>query len=262
MQKRIPKIKTTFIILLMLSATAKLAAQDTLAEAKATIDPSKPTNLYTQVNGSLEYQSGKTQNLFGVRANVQYAFNADNLLLAELPFLYNDRTSKFGVGDMRVRYFTAVKRNISKSFIAIAPFADISLPTGSYKNGLGTSSWSLAGGVVLGFVVSKQLSLFPGISYVHITKPATSLIPEALKFTSNGIGLQFNGSYRFDKQTYMFINPTPSFLNTNGNWKTYWSGDLSLNKIFIPNKFKMNIGWSPNFTAKVYAYKLGATVYL
>ncbi|NNV56346.1 hypothetical protein [Limnovirga soli] len=254
-------MKKQFIIfLLVLSATA-VFAQDS-AVVKQTVDPSKPTNLYTQVNAGLEYQSGKTQNLIGARVNVQYALNPDNLFLVELPLLYNDLSSKFGAGDMRIRYYNAVKRNISKSFIAIAPFADISLPTGSYKNGLGSSSWSLAAGVVGGFILSKKLSIFPGISYVHVTKPGTDLIPEALKFASDGAGLQFNASYAFNKSTFLFINPTPAFLSTNGNWKTFWSGELNLNKIITPNKFKVNAFWGPNFTTKVYTYRLGATVYL
>jgi hypothetical protein len=248
---------STFFLMFCLSVTAQEAAP-----SKKEIDPTKPTNLYTQVNGNLEYQSGKNQNLYGVRANVQYAFNPDNLLLVELPFLYNDRTSKFGLTDMRLRYFTAVKRNISKSFIAIAPFADVSLPTGSYSNGLGTSTWSLAGGVVFGFIISPQLAIFPGASYVHITKPSTDLIPEANKFESNGLGFQFNASYKFDKNTFIFINPTPTFLNTNGTWKSYWSGELNLNRIITPNKFKVNLGWSPNFTTEVQIFKIGATLYI
>jgi hypothetical protein len=238
----------------------RILGQDSVA--LKTIDPSRPTNLYTQVNALLEYQAGKTQNLIGIRANIQYAVNPDNLFMIEVPFLYNDRTSKFGLADMRVRYFNVVKRNISKSFIAIAPFADISLPTGSYQNGLGTSSWSLAAGAVFGFVASKKLSLFPGISYVHLTKPATGLIPEANKFTSNGLGLQFNASYKFNKSTFLFINPTPSFLSTNGNWKSFWTGELNLNKIIKPNKLKVNVYWGPNFTTKVHVLRAGATLFL
>jgi hypothetical protein len=47
------------------------------------------------------------------------------------PFLYNDLTKKTGLSDTRIRYFNAVKRNISKTIIAIAPFVDISIPTGN-----------------------------------------------------------------------------------------------------------------------------------
>jgi hypothetical protein len=237
-------------------------SQDSTGAPKKNIDPSKPTNLYTQVNLNLEYQHGKQKNLYGTRVTVQYAVNPDNLFLIELPFLYNDVTSKFGVGDMRIRYFNAIKRNITKSFIAIAPFADISAPTGSYKNGLGTSSWSLGAGVVFGFVVSKKLSLFPGINYLHITKPNSDLISEANKFNSNGVGFQFNASYVINKQTFLFLNPIPVFINTNGNWQSSWTAECSFNRIIVPNKFKMNAGWYPNFTADVNTFRLGGTFFL
>jgi len=250
------------VAVLLFAVVSNSFSQDSTKAAKNDIDPSKPTNLYTQVNMNLEYQSGKVQNLYGIRFNVQYAINPDNLFLIELPFLSNDRTSKFGIGDMRVRYYNAIKRNITKSFIAIAPFADISLPTGSYKNGLGTSSWSLAGGVVFGFIVSKKLSLFPGINYVYITKPGTDLIPAASKFASNGLGFQFNASYVINKQTFLFVNPLPTFLNTNGNWKSFWAAEFNLNRIIKPNKFKMNLSWNPNFTTDVNTFRLGGTFFL
>jgi hypothetical protein len=253
--------KALFIFSLTSLFSLSSHSQETKS-AKEEIDPSNPTNLYTQVNGSLEYQDGKYANLYGIRFNVQYAFNPDNLLLVELPYLHNDVTDKTGVSDMRVRYYHVAKKGITKSFIAIVPFLDVSIPTGSYENGLGSSSWSLAGGVVGGFVVSSKLSLFPGISYVHITKPSTDLIPDATKFASNGIGLQFNASYKFTKTTFMFFNPTPSFMNTNGDWKTFWGGDLNLNHIITPNKFKVNAGWSPNFTTEQNTFKIGATLFI
>lgn len=229
---------------------------------KAEIDPTKPTNLYTQVNAAFEYQSAKSTDLYGVRINVQKAFNPDNLLLLEIPLLYNEGTNKFGLSDIRVRYFTAIKRNITESFIAIVPFADVSIPTGKYENGLGTSSYSFAAGSVFGFILNKKLSLFPGISYVHLTKAATNLIPDASKYASNGIGLQFNASYSINKKTFLFINPTPAFLNTNGDWKSIWSGELNLNRIIVPNKFKINAYWGPNFTTDVHILRVGGTIFL
>lgn len=263
-QNRICKIGIQNILLVILLAIITVEqgfSQDSIIN-KIEIDPSKPTNLYTQVNANTEFQFSNQQNLYGVRMNVQYAFNPDNLVLADLPFLYNDRTNKFGPGDLHVRYYTVIKRNISKSLIAIAPFVDLSIPMGSYQNGLGSSSLSVAAGVVFGFVLSKQFSLFPGISYLHISKQSTDIIAEDSKFSSDGIGFQINGSYRFNKRTFMFFNPTPTFLNINGIWQTIWSGDLNVNRIIIPGKFKMNIGWSPNFTSKIDIVRLGATLYL
>jgi hypothetical protein len=254
--------KKLLVCLLFFVFTQCVNAQDSIQVSKKDIDPSKPTNLYTQVNLNLEYQNGKQQDLFGVRVNVQYAINPDNLFLIEVPVLYNNGSSRFGIGDMRVRYFNAVKRNITKSFIAIAPFADISAPTGSYTNGLGSSRWSLAGGVVFGFILSKKLSIFPGINYVHLTKPGTDLIPEESKFSSNGVGFQFNASYVINKKTFLFLNPIPAFINTNGEWSSSWTAECSFNRIIIPNKFKMNVGWYPNFTADSHTFRLGGTFFL
>lgn len=252
-----------FVCLVYLALPLNLHAQESESSViHGDIDPSKPTNLYTQLNTVFEYQSSNTQDLFGLRSIIQYAFDPDNLLLVEVPFLYNQRTSSFGVSDMRIRYFNAAKRNVTEKIIAIVPFADVSIPVGSFENGLGSSVWSVAGGVVVGILASERLSLFPGISYVHLTKPTTDLIPEDLKFNSNGLGLQFNASYVFNKSTFLFINPIPTFLNTDGNWRTVWAGEFNLNKIIIPNKFKMNVGWFPNFTNEVNIIRLGTTVFL
>ncbi len=225
-------------------------------------DPSKPTNLYTQVNTNLEYTSGNPTDLYGLRANIQYAINQDNLLLLEVPFLYNNSTSKFGIYDSRVRYFAVVSRNITPHFIAIAPFIDVTAPTGKFENGLGTSAWSLGAGVLFGYVFSPRVALFPGVTFIHITKPNTDLIPEELKTTSSGLSLQFNFIYNFSKSTYININPTPTFLSTDGNWRSTWGGDVVLNQTFVPNKLKMNLSWSPNFTNEVHIFRLGATFFL
>jgi hypothetical protein len=250
------KLLFIFILFLSLAITNKTNAQ------KKDIDPSKPTNLYTEVNANAEYTSGKEQNVYGVRANISYAIDMDNLILAEIPYLKNDKTSKSGIGDLRIRYFTAIKRNISPMLIAIAPFADISIPTGKFEDGLGTSCWSISAGSIVGLIFSDAFALFPGIGVVHVTKPNTDLIPDEAKKTSTGIGFQFNASYSFNKSTYIFINPNPSIMNYNGIWKAYWAADINLNKIFVPNKFKMNVYWGPNFTNETHSFRLGATFFL
>ncbi len=229
---------------------AVVVAQDTTVTVQQ-IDPSKPTNLYTQLNVQAEYSSSKAANLYGSRLNLQYAFDKNNLLFAELPLLYNDATKKFGVADVRVRYFDVVKRNLTQHFIAIAPFVDITAPTGSVKNGLGNGQWSLAAGVVGGFVASQQFAFFPGVSYVYLTQSKIS-----------GVGLQFNGSYSFSKKTFAFINPTPAFFCINGKWKANWAGDFSINTIVKPNKFKMSLNFNPDITNKIYTYRLGGTFFL
>jgi hypothetical protein len=261
-RKTLMLTKTLLPVMLLIFSNVLLAQDSTTTNSTPEIDPSKPTNLYTQVNIGFEFQSSKTEKKYGPRVNVQYAVNQNNLFLLELPLQYNDQTRRFGLSDTRVRYFSILKRNISKKFIALGTLVDVTIPTGSYGNGLGSSSWSFAAGTIFGLLISPKISLFPGLSYVHVTKPTTNKIPEALKASADGIALQFNCSYRFNKTTFLFVNPLPTFLNVKGSWTTNWAGELNLNKILVPNKFKMNVGWSPNFTNEVYGYKLGATFYL
>lgn len=240
------KIYFSFILICLgLSAYA----QDT-AVVTQQIDPSKPTNLYTQLNIQGEYTSKGSGNLLGTRLNLQYAINKNNLLFVELPILHNDLSKKTGIADIRVRYFDVVKRNITDHFIALAPFVDITAPTGSKTNGLGSGQWSLAAGVVGGFLVSKAFSFFPGISYVYLTESKI-----------NGVGLQFNGSYSFSKKTFVFINPTPAFFLNNGKWKANWIGDIAINTIVKPNKLKLSLDYNPDFTNKIYTYRIGGTLY-
>ena len=168
-------MKNIFILTLSLLMQYSLFAQERL-KSKKEIDPSKPTNLYTQINANLEYRSGINQNLYGLKTNVQYAFNPDNLLMLELPMLYNDQYAQFGISDVRVRYFNAIKRNLTKTVIAIAPFADITLPTGNFEKGLGSSSWTLSAGCVVGLRVSKKLSFFPVLE-----RPVISSLPDTKK---------------------------------------------------------------------------------
>jgi hypothetical protein len=217
------------------------------------VDASKPTNLYTQVNAVFEHQSHKnSSDLVGTRINVQYAFNPDNLLLVELPILYNDGTQKIGISDSRVRYFHALKRNITKRFIALAPYTDITVPTGSFSNGLGGNVWSIAAGIVGGYVISPKIAMFPGVGYVHITKPN-----DYLGKSQNGINFQTNMSISFNKKAFLFVNPIVTILSS-----TIWSGEFNFNYMLKPNKIKVNAGYFPNFTNDINTLRVGATFYL
>jgi len=219
-------------------------------ESKKEIDPSKPTNLYTQFNTLAEINSGNKFNTYGTRLNFQYAFNPDNLLLVEVPLLYNDFTEKFGLSDTRVRYFHALKRNITKRLIAIAPYADITIPTGSFKNGLGSDVWSLAAGVVAGYVISPKISMFPGVGFVHVTAPSGAK-------SQSGVSFQTNMSISFSKKSFLFVNPIVTVLA-----KTNWQAELNYNYIIKPNKLKVNAGWIPNFTNEINTFRVGATFFL
>ena len=241
-------MNTTFILsIFSILITFNLAAQE------VQVDASKPTNLYTQINTVLEYQIHNSgSDVYGTRINVQYTFNPDNLLLLEFPLLYNSGTDKFGLADVRVRYFYVAKRNMSKSFIALAPFVDVSIPTGRFEDGLGSSSWSLTGGFVVGIVLSPKMAIFPGVGYVHITEP-TGYIGHS----KNGVNIQSNLSVKFTDKAFMFINPTVTILD-----KVSWSGEFNFNYMVKPNKLKFNVGYFPLFTQNIHVIRAGASFYL
>jgi hypothetical protein len=244
-------MKNNITLLILLFCTFIVMAQDN--NATQSVDASKPTNLYTQVNGAFEYQSHKNgPDLYGARFNVQYAFNPDNLLLLEIPFLYNEDTEDFGISDTRVRYFHVAKRNISKRLIAIAPYADITIPTGSFSKGLGRDVWSIAAGVVAGYVVSPKIAMFPGVGFVHVTDSDKSGVD-----SQNGINFQTNMSISFSQRSFLFVNPIVTILD-----KTLWTGEFNYNYMITPNKLKVNAGYYPDFTNDINTIRIGATLFI
>lgn len=236
----------------------------TLQKKTKEVDASNPTNLYTQINTQFEYTTkADGTNLYGFRGNVQYTFDENNLVLAEVPILYNDATNAFGLSDVRLRYFSIVSRVMTaEKFSVWAPFVDVTLPTGRFEDGLGTSSFVLSAGTVYGFAASKKIMFFPGLSVIHITKPGTDLIADEFKFSSTGFLAQANMSISFTKTWFLFVNPIVTVLNTDGNWNNVWSGEFNLNHMIIPNKLKANVGYFPNFTNEIHTVRIGTTFFL
>ncbi|MDN5210499.1 hypothetical protein QQ020_00530 [Fulvivirgaceae bacterium BMA12] len=239
-------MKKAILTLIVFASFNSLIAQET------EVDASKPTNLYTQINTLLEHQNPESRdNIYGTRLNIQYTFNPDNLLLVELPILYNSATEKFGLSDMRMRYFYAARRNLTKAIIAIAPFVDVTLPIGKFEDGLGSSSWTLSAGTVIGIILTQKIALFPGVGYVHVTEPE-----DFDGKAQNGINIQTNMSISFSQRAFVFINPIVNILD-----EMLWSGEFNFNYMAKPNKLKLNLGYFPLFTQDVHTLRSGATFY-
>lgn len=243
--------------LLLLGVGNAVQAQETQDSIRK-IDASNAGNLYTQINTSFEWKTvGGGHNIYGIRINAQYAFNANNLILFEVPFLYNDQVRKFGISDFRVRYYTAIMRNMTKTLTFLIPFADISLPTGSFTRGLGTGRWSFGAGMIVGIKVNNQFSLYPGVSYVYVTKDRVEL---PFDDHSNGVSVQTNASLKLSKRAFVFINPIFTYSYTLGSWHTNWRGELNFNYMVKPT-FKVNVGWSPDFTNETHQMRAGTTFF-
>lgn len=210
------------------------------AQDSEEIDPAKPTNFYTQVNVAAEYSFGKADELIGTRINGQYSFNSNNLVLFEVPFLYNLDRDAAGLGDIRLRYFGIIKKDYSKTFpkiAAIAPTVDVVLPTGSFEKGIGSSSLVISPGLVWGWFFSEKTQVFPIISYQHISKPGSNLVPEEFRYDKHGMTFQAIANYSFSKKTFLQVTPI------------YAINDLSRGGDSFTTEFKMS--YMPTVTSKV-----------
>lgn len=257
----VQKFSRMLILLLLAGFHNSVQAQDSSAAVE--IDPSKPTNFYTQVNSAAELSWGKAATLMGVRISGQYTFNPNNLLLFELPWMANLDNKKSGIGDIRFRYFNILKKNYSKSFpkvATIAPSIDIYVPTGSVEKGTGKGSWVVAPGIVWGWFFSSKIQAFPIISYQYISKPTSDKIPDALRYERHGLTFQSVCNYSFTKRTFVQLTPIYAIndLQRGGN---AFTTELKLSHMPTA-KSKIQLFWREEFTGSQHTVNLGYTFYL
>ena len=193
-------MKIKLLIFSLLFFSIKLTAQE--------IDASKPTNFYTLLENNIEYNSREMGgNLIGYRAQLIYPPSDEHLFLAEAPLLYNDQSEKFGLGDFRLRYFWLPYKDYSKFFGAFGPSIDIFAPTGSFEDGLGSSSWVITPGVMGALMFEEWIQAFVVLSYQYTSKPTTNLIPEDQKKERSGITIQSITPVVFSDVFFIQVTP-------------------------------------------------------
>lgn len=248
MLRRISLASIAFFCTLFLTPIFSWSQTQTNSNKTNEIDPSKPSNLYSSINFSGEWQklSGNV-NTYGTRISASYAISEKNLLQVELPLMYNDQSKKFGIGDIRARYFGLLLKDDSKTINSFGGSIDIFAPTGSMQNGLGTGSWMIAPGIIAGITVSPKILLYPILSYVHVTKPDIA-----------GASATNGGSFEiisvFDLGAASWIQITPKYAindfknngNSNLNFRFDWGkmikDDLSIGaEVFFEVKNKSGL---------------------
>ena len=240
----------------------QLITMGTVYSQDDAIDASKPTNFYSQFNNQLEYNARKTGgNIFGYRAEFNFAPSEAHLILAELPLLYNDQSKKFGLGDMRARYFYLPYKNYDKFIGAFGPSIDIFAPTGSFEDGLGSSSWLIQPGITVGLMIADWIQMFPILSYQYTSKPTSDKIPEEAKKEQNGISFQIITPIIFSDKFFMQVTPiyTASNFNNSGS-------DRYIQEIFaqyaIKPKLQTSLFWRGVFEDDDHTIRLGLVVFL
>lgn len=203
------KIRIILIVTASLLCTQMMNAQD------KEIDASKPTNFYSMLDNTMEFSSQKNQNVFGYRGKVSLAPSEAHLILGEIPIMYNDRTSKFGLGDIRARYFYLPYKDYSKTIGAFGLSVDVFMPTGNFENGLGSGRWIVAPGVTAGIMAAEWVQFFPVLSYQYMSKPTyDNPTPEANNDVS-GITFQVITPIVFSEKFFVSLTPIYKINNIN-----------------------------------------------
>lgn len=171
------------------------------------IDTSKPTNFYSSIDNTFEYTDGQRANVYGYRGNLTMALSAKHLLLAEIPLLFNDRTEKFGLGDIRARYFFLPYKNYDNLLGAFGPSVDVFAPTGSFEDGLGSSSWVVSPGVTIGIMAADWIQFFPILSYQYTSEPTADGFPPERKKALHGGTFQVLVPVVFSPEFFMQFTP-------------------------------------------------------
>jgi hypothetical protein len=237
------KLKTifriSFIMCMFFLCLLKISAQNTTPFRQ--IDPSKPTNFYTRLSNNAEYsflKSGKW--LYGYRANFVWASGRQHHSMhLELPFLYATASKKFGLSDIRFRYYWIPYKNYAKKPGAFGLVLDTYVPTGKLEDGLGRGRWIVAPGLSTAFVFGK-FSTFPIISYLYSGKVVSSKISPAGKKSFDGYMIQSICVYKIDKKSY--LDCTPIFMKNSYTNSGKDDFVIEGNYLYMVKQNKMQVG--------------------
>ncbi len=204
------------------------------------IDPSKPTNVYNRLSNNIEYNFLRNgRRTYGYRANLVLASRLQHHSAhIEIPLLYSSSSKKFGLSDIRLRYYWIPYRDYSKKPGAFGFLIETYLPTGNFNDGLGRGRWIVAPGLSTAFVFGR-FSTFPIISYLYSGEIMSSKItPEGGK-ALNGYMIQSICVYKF-KNSY--VDCTPIFMKnsySNGGKDDFV---IESNYLYMVKPNKMQIG--------------------
>ena len=241
-----------------LTAMVLLVAASSFAQEEA-IDSSKPTNFYTFLENNLEYTDSPGQKVYGYRGNLTYAPSPEHLVLGELPLLYNDRTSKFGLGDLRARYFWLPYKDYDRFLGAFGPSLDVYAPTGSVEDGLGSSRWVLSPGVTVGLMAADWIQFFPILSYQYQSKPGSDLVAD--QTDKQGYTFQVIVPIVFNDRLFAQVTPVYQANEIEDVKKDRFVQEVTLVWTMAPKR-QISFFYRGNFEDEVHVFRLGYTLFL
>lgn len=251
--------KYIIVTVVTLFSSVLFSQEDTPSED--IIDSSKPTNFYSSLNNTLEFASHKNHNVFGYRGNLTYSPSDPHLIMVEVPLLYNDQTSKFGLGDIRLRYFWLPYKNYDKFIGAFGPSVDVFTPTGSFENGLGSGRWLISPGITVGLMATDWIQFFPIVSYQYASKPVyENPLPEA-DIASHGITFQVMTPIVFSDKFFVQVTPIYKMNNINDEKEDSFVQELFASYAITKN-MQVTAFYNGDFKIETHTVSLGLTIFL
>ncbi|NME69156.1 hypothetical protein [Flammeovirga aprica] len=235
----------------------KLQAQDSTNVQER--DVSKPTNFYTFLDNNFEYNSTPNTTVCGYRANLTFSFSESHLLLAEMPLLYNSTTEKYGIGDLRLRYFWLPYKDYSKTFGAFGPSIDIFAPTGNFENGLGTGRWILAPGLTFGIMVADWIQFFPVLSYQYLSA-VSGQKSDVNNSALHGATFQVITPIVFSKKVFTQLTPTVGIEDFSKADQIHFKMEMMFSYGFRDD-FWINLFYKGAFKQDFHSLRIGFTTY-
>ena len=246
---------------LLMIAMGMIISINVFSQEDEAIDASKPTNFYSQLDNTLENTSSPGQNVMGYRGKLMFAPSESHLILGEVPLMYNDRTEKFGLGDIRARYFFLPYKNYDKLLGAFGPSVDVFVPTGSFEDGLGSGRVIVSPGVTVGLMVADWIQFFPILSYQYVSKPVyQNPTPEANQSTS-GISIQVVTPVVISDRFFIQITPIYKFNNLGDERQDRYQQELFAS-YSLTDKMQLTGYYNGNFQDKIHQVSVGLTLFL
>jgi hypothetical protein len=259
--------KISFIVILILSSfmmfgqeESKLSTSSDSSISEESLDTSKPTNFYSFLDNTLEYSSQEGQNVFGYRGKLTLALSEAHMVLAEVPLLYNDRTSKFGIGDLRARYFYLPYKNYDKLVGAFGASVDIFVPTGNHEDGLGAGRFVVSPGLTVGLMAADWIQFFPIASYQYASKPTYENPLPGTDMATHGFSFQVITPIIFSENFFMQVTPVFKMNDFNEVRQDRFEQEVFAAYTLTP-KMQLTAFYSGKFEDKNHTVSAGLSVF-
>jgi hypothetical protein len=253
-----------FYKILFLFLTLFLSLKGLSQENQDKKDTSKPTNVYSQIDNFFEFVSASNFNTLGYNPKLTYATSDELSFVLEVPLRYHNKSKHFGMGDIRFRSFYVPYKNYENTLGSFGVSIDIFAPTGKYEYGLGTSSWRISPGIIVGFILneSQTISIFPNLSYTYTSKPSSTNVPVELQETDHGITFQITNSFVLSEDAFLLITPIYDVKDIKDEKEDEVL--LEIEPVFdiFNDKYQAGVFYRGAFESKTHTFSVYFTVFL